>query len=132
LAAAWGQPLEDVKTRASAFWGAKKKQWGEVKGLEVLGTLARPGSLFTYVRVDFDKSSGFFTYIWDKESGRLQEMRESENLDRQFEPRSQNEFVSPAIGATIVFEKVENGDLFMVIKKSGAEVRAKKARVGKI
>jgi len=127
LAAAWGQPLEDVKTRASAFWGAKKKRWGEVKGLEVLGTLARPGSLFTYVRVDFDKSSGFFTYIWDKESGRLQEMRESENLDRQFEPRSQNEFVSPAIGTTIIFEKDEKGNVSLTIKKNGTETRAVKA-----
>ena len=127
LAAAWGQPLEDVKTRASAFWGAKKKRWGEVKGLEVLGTLARPGSFFTYVRVDFYKSSGFFTYIWDKESGRLQEMRESENLDRQFEPRSQNEFISPAIGTTIIFKKDEKEDLILVIRKNGAETRAKKS-----
>ena len=127
LAAAWGQPLEGVRTRASAFWGAKKKRWGEVKGLEVLGTLARPGSLFTYVRVDFENNSGFFTYIWDKESGRLQEMRESENLDRLFEPRSQNEFVSPAIGATIVFEKDEKGGFTLVIRKGGTETRATKA-----
>jgi CubicO group peptidase (beta-lactamase class C family) len=127
LAAAWGQPLEGVKARASAFWGAKKKKWGEVKGLEVLGTLSRPGNLFTYVRVDFEQGSGFFTYIWDKESGRLQEMRESENLERQFEPRSRNEFFSPAIGATVVFEKDEKGELTMIIKKGGTETRARKA-----
>ena len=127
LAAAWGQPLEGVRTRASAFWGTKKKRWGEVKGLEVLGTLARPGILFTYVRVDFENNSGFFTYIWDKESGRLQEMRESENLDRLFEPRSQNEFVSPAIGATVVFEKDEKGGFTLVIRKGGTETRARKA-----
>jgi len=127
LAAAWGQPLEGVRTRASAFWGAKKKRWGEFKGLEVLGTLARPGSLFTYVRVDFENNSGFFTYIWDKESGRLQEMRESENLDRLFEPGSQNEFVSPAIGATAIFEKDEKGGFTLVIRKGGTETRARKA-----
>jgi CubicO group peptidase (beta-lactamase class C family) len=129
LAAAWGQPIEGVKARASAFWGAKKRRWGELKGLEVLGTLARPGSLFTYIRVDFEKASGFFTYIWDKETGRLKEMRESENLEREFEPRSKDEFVSPAIGATIVFERAENGDLVMIIKKSGLETRARKAAV---
>src|SRR4030042_652253 len=38
LAAAWREPLEDVKTRASAFWGAKKKELGGIKGLEVLGS----------------------------------------------------------------------------------------------
>jgi CubicO group peptidase (beta-lactamase class C family) len=126
LAAAWGEPVEDVKSRASAFWGAKKKELGEVGGLEVLGTLARPRNLFTYVRVDFAKNSAFFTYIWDKESGRLQEMRESENLDRQFEPKSQDEFFSPPIGTTIVFEKDEEGKLAIVIRKGGTETRAGK------
>jgi len=127
LAAAWGQPLEGVKARASAFWGAKKKKWGEVKGLEVLGTLSRPGNLFTYVRVDFEQGSGFFTYIWDRDSGRLQEMREAESLERQFEPRSRNEFFSPAIGATVVFEKDEKGEFTLIIKKGGTETRARKA-----
>jgi hypothetical protein len=127
LAAAWGQPLEGVKARASAFWGAKKRRWGESRGLEVMGTLARPGTLFTYIRVDFEKGSGFFTYIWDRDSGRLQEMRESENLERQFEPKSKNEFVSPAIGATIVFEKDDKGEFTLIIKKGGTETRAKKA-----
>ncbi|OGD38516.1 MAG: hypothetical protein A2V45_16060 [Candidatus Aminicenantes bacterium RBG_19FT_COMBO_58_17] len=127
LAAAWGEPLEDVKTRASAFWDGKRKELGEVRGLEVLGTLARPRNLFTYVRVDFGKSSEFFTYIWDKESGRLREMRESQNLDRQFEPRSQDEFFSPPIGTTIIFQKDEKGNVSLTIRKNGAETRATKA-----
>lgn len=131
LAAAWGEPLADVKTRASAFWNGKRKELGEIRVIEVLGTLARPRNLFTYVRVDFAKRSEFFTYIWDKESGRLQEMRESENLDRQFEPSSQDEFVSPAIGTTIVFEKDEKGNLALVIKKGETEIRAKKAKVNR-
>ena len=127
LAAAWGEPLEDVKTRASAFWDGKRKELGEVRGLEVLGTSARPRNLFTYVRVDFGKSSEFFTYIWDKESGRLREMRESQNLDRQFEPRSQDEFFSPPIGTTIIFQKDEKGNVSLTIRKNGAETRATKA-----
>jgi len=127
LAAAWGEPVEDVKTRASAFWEGKKKELGEVKSLEVLGTLARPRNLFTYVRLDFAKSSEFFTYIWNKENGRLQEMRESKNLDRQFEPRSQDEFFSPAIGTTILFQKDEKGNVVLTIKKNGMETRATKA-----
>jgi CubicO group peptidase (beta-lactamase class C family) len=126
LAAAWRESLEDVKTRASAFWAAKKKELGEVKGLEVLGTLARRRNLFTYVRVDFAKSSEFFTYIWDKENGQLREMRESQNLDRQFEPRSQDEFFSPPIETTIIFQKDEGGSLVLVIKKNGTETRARK------
>jgi hypothetical protein len=126
LAAAWGESLENVKTRASAFWDGKRKELGEVRGLEVLGTLARPRNLFTYVRVDFGKSSEFFTYIWDKESGRLQEMRESQNLDRQFESRSQDEFFSPPIGTTIVFQKDEKGNVILMIRKNGTETRARK------
>ena len=127
LAAAWGEPLEDVKARASAFWGAKKKELGEIKGLEVLGTVARPRNLLTYARLDFAGRPVFFTYIWDKESGRLMDMRESETLERQFEPRSQDEFVSPPIGTTIVFEKDEKGNIILTIRKSWTETRARKA-----
>jgi CubicO group peptidase (beta-lactamase class C family) len=128
LAAAWGEPVEEVKMRASAFWGAKKKELGEVKALESLGTVARPRNLLTYVRVDFAKNFEFFTYVWDKENGRLLEMRESENLERQFEPRSQDEFVSPAIGTVIVFQRDEEGNLDLVIKKNGVETRARKEK----
>jgi len=127
LAAAWGEPVEDVKTRASAFWEGKKKELGEVKGLEVLGTVARPRNLLTYARLDFATLSEFFTYVWDKESGRLVDLRESKNLERQFEPRSQDEFVSPPIGTTIVFEKDEKGNIILTIRKSGTETRARKA-----
>jgi CubicO group peptidase (beta-lactamase class C family) len=129
LAAAWRESLEDVKTRASAFWEAKKKELGEVKSLEVLGTVARPRNLLTYVRLDFVKRFEFFTYIWEKETGRLLEMRESENLERQFEPRSQDEFVSPAIGTTIIFQKDEQGSIILTIRKSGVETKARKAAV---
>ena len=126
LADAWGEPVDAVKARASAFWEAKKKDLGEVKGLEVLGTVARPRNLLTYVRVDFAKSSQFFTYIWDKEKGRLQEMRESESLEREFEPRSQDEFFSPLIATAIIFQKDEKGHIFLTIKKNGTEERAEK------
>ena len=127
LAAAWGEPVKDVKTRASAFWEGKKKELGEVKSLEVLGTVTRPRNLLTYVRLDFTKRSEFFTYVWNKENGRLLDMRESENLERQFEPRSQDEFVSPAIGTTIVFQKDEKGNVCLTIRKGGTETRAVKA-----
>lgn len=127
LAAAWGEPVEDVKTRASAFWEGKKKELGAVKSLEVLGTVARPRNLLTYARADFAKRSEFFTYIWDKENGRLLEMRESENLERDFEPRSQDEFFSPLIGTTIVFQKDEKGNVVLTIRKDGTETRARKA-----
>jgi CubicO group peptidase (beta-lactamase class C family) len=126
LAEAWGEPLEDVRPRASAFWGAKKKELGEVKGLEVLGTAARPRNLLTYARMDFAGRSGFFTFVWNREDGRLLELRESESLERQFEPRSQDEFISPAIGATIVFEKDAKGNVSLTIRKDGIETRAKK------
>jgi CubicO group peptidase (beta-lactamase class C family) len=126
LAAAWGEPVEEVKQRASSFWEAKKKELGEVKSLEVLGTVARPRNLLTYVRLDFAKRSEFLTYVWNKENGRLLDMRESENLERQFEPRSQDEFFSPAIGTTIVFQKDEQGSVILTIRKDGVETRARK------
>ena len=127
LAAAWGEPVEDVKTRASAFWEGKEKELGEVKSLEVLGTVARPRNLLTYVRLDFAKVSEFFTYVWNRENGRLLDMRESENLERQFEPRSQDEFVSPPIGTTIVFQKDKEGNVILTIRKNGTETQARKA-----
>ena len=126
LAQAWGEPLDVVKPRASSFWEAKTRELGEVKGFEVLGTVARPRNLLTYVRLDFAGRSQFLTYIWDKESGRLQEMRESENLEREFEPRSQSEFFSPPIGTMIIFKKDEKGEIVLMIRKNGMESRAKK------
>jgi CubicO group peptidase (beta-lactamase class C family) len=128
LAAAWGEPVEAVKPRASAFWNGQKKEFGEVKGLEVLGTVTRPRNLLTYARVDFNTKSRFFTYVWDAESGHLQEMRESEKLERQFEPGSQNEFFSEAIRTTALFVKDAKGELVLVIKKNGTETRAQKAK----
>ena len=124
LAAAWGEPAEMVGKRAAAFWQAKRKVLGEVKGLEVLGTVARTHNLFTFVRVDFEREAGFFIYVWDKEGVRLMDMRESESLESRFEPRSQNEFVSPAIGTAIVFEEDEGGRVVLTIRKNGAETRA--------
>ena len=126
LAAAWGEPIEEVRQRASSFWEAKKKELGEVQNLEVLGTVARPRNLLTYVRLNFAVRSDFFTYIWDKKSGRLLEMRESGNLERQFEPTSQDEFFSPAIGTTIVFQKDEKGNVVLTIRKNGTKARAGK------
>ena len=127
LAAAWGEPAEMVGKRAAAFWQAKRKVLGEVKGLEVLGTVARTHNLFTFVRVDFEREAGFFIYVWDKEGVRLMDMRESESLESRFEPRSQNEFVSPAIGTAIVFEEDEGGRVVLTIRKNGAETRAMKS-----
>jgi len=126
LAAAWGEPIEEVRQRASSFWEAKKKEFGEVQNLDVLGTVARPRNLLTYVRLDFAVRSDFFIYIWDKESGRLLEMRESGNLERQFEPTSQIEFFSPAIGTTIIFRKDEKENVVLTIRKNGTEARAGK------
>jgi CubicO group peptidase (beta-lactamase class C family) len=128
LAEAWGEPLEDVRPRASAFWGAKKEELGEVKGLEVLGTVARPRNLLTYARLDFAGRPVFFTYVWNKEDGRLLELRESESLERQFEPSSQDEFVSPAIGTATVFKKDEKGNVSLTITKNGTETRAVKTK----
>jgi hypothetical protein len=54
-------------------------------------------------------------------------MRESENLERQFEPRSQDEFFSPVIGTTIIFQKDEKGNVSLTIRKDGLETRARKA-----
>jgi CubicO group peptidase (beta-lactamase class C family) len=126
LAAAWGQSLEEVKPRASAFWEANKKEWGEVKGLEVLGTVARPRHLLTYARLDFAGGSRFFTFVWEKERGRLADVRESDSLERQFEPKSQHEFVSPAIGTAIVFEKDETGNILLTVRKNAMESRARR------
>ncbi|MEW5900777.1 MAG: serine hydrolase domain-containing protein, partial [Acidobacteriota bacterium] len=126
LAAAWGEPVEEVKARASVFWGEKRKRFGEIRSFDVLGTVARPRNLITYVRFDFAQSPRFFTYVWEKEPGRLMDLRESEKLERQFEPKSQNEFSSPPIGATILFEKDSAGNTKLTIKKGEAIARATK------
>jgi CubicO group peptidase (beta-lactamase class C family) len=125
LAAAWGEPLEVVAKRASVYWGGKTARFGEVKNVEALGTVDRPRNLLTYVRVDFARRTQFFTCVWDKANGRLADLRESEILERPFEPRSETEFFSPAIGASIEFRRAPEGTV-LVIRKDGAETTAKK------
>jgi hypothetical protein len=53
-------------------------------------------------------------------------MRESENLERQFEPKSQDEFISPAIGTTIIFQKDAPGSITLIIRKNGVESKAER------
>jgi hypothetical protein len=126
LAAAWDEPLDQVKTRASVYWGGKKRRFGEVKAVEVLGTVDRPRNLLTYARADFAKGTQFFACVWAKEGGRLTDIRESDGLEREFESRSETEFVQPIIGASIIFQKNPAGAGALTIKKGGAETRAEK------
>jgi hypothetical protein len=126
LAAAWDEPFDEVKARASVYWGGKKNRFGEVKAVEVLGTVDRPRNLLTYARADFAKRAQFFTCVWDRENGRLMDIRESDGLEREFEPRSETEFAQPIIGAAIVFLKNSSGAVVLTIKKGGVETRAEK------
>ena len=126
LAAAWGEPLDQVKVRASVYWGGKKERFGAVKAVEVLGTVDRPRNLLTYARADFAKRSQFFACVWDRESGRMTDLRESDGLEREFEPRSETEFAQPIVGVMIVFQKNPAGAAALTIKKGGVETRAEK------
>jgi CubicO group peptidase (beta-lactamase class C family) len=127
LAAAWDEPFEQVQARASVYWGGKITRFGEVTAIEILGTVDRPRNFLTYARIDFARKTQFLTCVWDKDGGRLTDLRESDGLERQFEPRSDEEFVSPPIGASIVFRKEANGPMVMIIKKGEKELRAVKA-----
>jgi CubicO group peptidase (beta-lactamase class C family) len=127
LAAAWDEPFEQVKARASAYWGGKITRFGEVTAIEILGTVDRPRNFLTYARIDFARKTQFLTCVWEKDGGRLTDLRESDGLERQFEPRSDEEFVAPPIGASIVFRKEPTGPVVMILKKGEKELRAVKA-----
>jgi len=127
LATAWDEPFEQVKARASVYWGGKKTRFGEVKAVEILGTVDRPRNFLTFARIDFARKTQFLTCVWKKDGGRLTDLRESDALERQFEPRSDEEFAAPVIGASIVFRKETGGAMVMIIKKSEKEIRAVKA-----
>jgi CubicO group peptidase (beta-lactamase class C family) len=126
LAAAWGEPFDKVSVRASAYWGEMKKRFGEPRKIEILGTAARPRNFLTYARVDFAKTSRFFVFVWVKEDGRLSELRESEALEREFEPRANSEFFSPPISTTISFSRDKGGKPLLIIRKAGREIIAVK------
>lgn len=126
LAAAWDEPIDEVKARASIYWGGKKSRFGEIKAVEVLGTVDRPRNLLTYARADFAQRTQFFTCVWDKANGRLMDIRESDGLEREFEPRSETEFAQPIIGASIVFRRNPSGAVVLTIQKAGVETRAEK------
>lgn len=124
LADAWGEPLEDVRKRAPRFWEGLESQAGKLRTFEVLGTVSRPRFFLTYARLDHEKGSNFLTFVW--EDGRLSDLRRSDLLDRQFEPRSSAEFVSSLLGTTILFEKDAREAISLVIRKDGRELRALK------
>jgi hypothetical protein len=92
----------------------------------MLGTVERPRNFLTYARIDFARTTQFLTCIWAKDGGRLTDLRESDGLERLFEPRSDEEFTAPLIGASIVFGKEPAGATVMVIKKGEKEFRAVK------
>jgi CubicO group peptidase (beta-lactamase class C family) len=126
LAAAWGEPLDAVRKRATSYWGGMKGRFGAAGRIEVLGTADRPRNLLTYARIDFARRSRYFVFVWAKEGGRLAELRESDDLEREFEPRPDGGFFSPSIGAAIRFGRDEGGRAILVILKNGREVRAVK------
>ncbi|MBN1940249.1 MAG: beta-lactamase family protein [Candidatus Aminicenantes bacterium] len=119
LASAWGEPLEEVKVRAVQYWGRMVKNLGQVKAVEALGTADRPRNWLTYVRADFASGSRFFTCVWEKDGGLMADLREAGSLERDFKPRTENEFVQPLIDAVVAFGPDAAGKTVLTIRKGG-------------
>lgn len=61
---------EEVRAQETEMMEARQRRLGAFKGLEVLGTLARPdGFSVSEVRVDFERGSAYNRYVWRE--GRL-------------------------------------------------------------
>jgi hypothetical protein len=129
LAKAWGEDPEIVKKRAVIFWGRLYKFLGKIKSFTVLGTVSRPRHCLTYARVDFEKKSIFFTYVWL--DGKLQDLRQAETLQRIYQAVSLDTFIEPELNRTIVLEKDESGQPLLSIVGPSGKIRALKLELDK-
>ena len=98
-------PFEEFKPRQDALWQRRKDQFGQFKGITILGTVPGQGDYVTTARIDFERGVDYAQFMWG--GGVLRGIRPSSpppGVD--FFPQSSNVFVSfkPASGESIILE----------------------------
>lgn len=92
-------PFEEFKPRQEALWKRRQEQFGQFKGVTILGTMPGQGDFVTTARLDFERGADYAQFMWG--GGLLRGIRPSIPAPGvQFFPQSATEFVSfnPATG----------------------------------
>ena len=105
-------PFEEFKPRQEALWQRRKEQFGQFKGVTILGTVPGQGDYVTTARLDFERGVDYAQFMWG--GGILRGIRPSTPAPaKQFFPQSATEFVSykPTSGESIAlsFKPDEKG-----------------------
>ena len=95
-------PFEEFKPGQEALWQRRKEQFGQFKGVTILGTFPGQGNYVTTARLDFERGVDYAQFMWG--GGMLRGVLPSTPAPgTQFFPQSATEFVSfkPTSGEAI-------------------------------
>jgi CubicO group peptidase (beta-lactamase class C family) len=57
-------PLEEFKPRQEALWKRRREQFGEFKGVTILGTVPGQPDFVTTARIDFERGIDYSQFLW--------------------------------------------------------------------
>lgn len=117
-------PEAMVRRNQSAAWEDFRRDWGAFKGLEALGSAARPrmNAQLTMLKLNFERQTPIFTYIW--RDGMIDDFHNEPNLVKAFEPNGEGRFLARSNSLALVFPA--DGDL--LLEQNGKQVRAEKRK----
>ena len=119
--------LEEAEKRIKPFWTDMQAERGKITGTDLITVASRQkiGLMLAFVRVNFEKKSLYFMYIWKGE--RIEDVREMPVIDKTFEWQgSDNTFHAGNNNRTIVAENIKQGTPVLLIKHPKGDVRAVK------
>jgi len=116
-------PYEEFKPEQDKLWQRRKEQFGQFKGLTILGTVPGQGNFVTTARLEFERGVDYSQFMWG--GGTLRGILPSIPAPgSNFFPQSATEFVSfkPKSGESmnLSFSPGENGFRVTVEEKSAA------------
>lgn len=105
LADATGNSVEEVRDQEQSFWGQGEEEFGKVKTLKALATVARNkrGLILSFIQINFEKTSRYVMYVW--KGDKLMDIRSMKVVDKTFDYQDMNTFFSPTNDITLVLQK---------------------------
>lgn len=130
------RPFEEFKPRQEAQWKRRREQFGEFKGVKILGTVPAQGGYMTTAQLDFERGAEYMQFMWG--GGILRGFRFSASAPGTlFFPQSATDFVSFNLttneSMALSFKSNEGGVGFQVALQAASTPTAKpKNEAGKM
>lgn len=118
------RPFEEFKPRQEAQWQRRREQFGEFKGVRILGTVPSQGGYATTAQLDFERGTEYMQFMWG--GGMLRGFRfSSEAPGTLFFPQSATDFVNFNLttgeSVNLNFKPKESGTGFTVSVRTSAD-----------